>query len=320
MNLSGAIEMMTYDPRFSWVSNTPLAYFNKHTLAVGEQFKVLVRYPQWWYGPPYLSISTAGENGEQVLTKELTPSAFVGHSQSVPGHFYSDYYGTVVNTTDELRSGPYVAQVLVPGRDRTISLVGTKHSFEVYEPDFYTERLQEMMGDAWDEPVYLDNLEREETEDLLLSLPTDEFLSFLPESIVLDNRTICHLLGPIVTTFMQSAMGPLPFPVDYRVSVDENRLPHIDLNKLIWVLNAIAPAWADMMFFSGACIVWSSVDDQGMSVGIQGYPDLFQRHFETQAQAEFPPLLATVSNNIRNEMNYDIRLNPPYEALIAIRE
>lgn len=320
MNLSTVIEMMTYDPRFSWVSNTPLAYFNKHTLAVGEQFKVLVRYPQWWYGPPYLSISTAGANGEQILTKELTPSAFVGNSQSIPGHFYSDCYGTVVNTTDELRSGPYVAQVLVPGRGREIRLVGTKHLFEVHEPDFYTERLQEMMGDVWDEPVYLDNLEREGTEDLLLSLPTDEFLSFLPDSTVLDNRTICHLLGPLVTTFMQSAMGPLPFPVDYRVSVDENRLPHIDLVKLIWLLNAIAPAWADMMFFSGACIVWSTVDDRSMSLGIQGYPDLFQRRFETQEQVEFPPLLTTVSNNIRNEMNYDMRLNLPYEALLAIKE
>lgn len=320
MNLSGAIEMMSYDPRFSWVNNTPLAYFNKHTLAVGEQLKVLVRYPQWWYGPPYLSISTAGANGEQILTKELTPATFMGHSKVIPGHFYSDYYGTVVNTTDELRRGPYVAQVLVPGRDREISLVGTKHLFEVYEPDFYTERLQEMMGDVWDEPVYLDNLEREGTEDLLLSLPADEFLSFLPESTVLDNRTICHLFGPLVTAFMQSAMGPLPFPVDYRVYVDDNRLPHIDLIKLIWLLNAVAPAWADMMFFSGACIVWSRVDDQGMAVGIQGYPDLFQRRFETPEQGKFPPLLTTVTNNIRNEIDCDIRLILPYEALVAIRE
>lgn len=319
MNLSGTIEMMSYDPRFSWVNNTPLAYFNKHTLAVGERFKVLVRYPQWWYGPPYLSISTAGANGEQILTKELTPATFFGHSEFIPGHFYSDYYGTVVNTTDELRTGSYVAQVLVPGRDRKISLVGTRHSFEVHEPDFYTERLQEMMGDDWDEPLYLDNLEREGMEDLLLSLPTDEFLSCLPDSTVLDNRTICYLLGPLVTTFMQSAMGPLPFPVDYRVSVDENRLPHIDLVKLIWLLNAIAPAWADMMFFSGACIVWSRVGDQSMSLGIQGYPDLFQRRFETQ-EVELPPLLTTVTTNIRNEMNYDLRLNLPYEALIAIRE
>jgi hypothetical protein len=209
---------------------------------------------------------------------------------------------------------------VVPGRGRKISIIGAKHSFEVHEPHFYTARLQEMMGDAWDEPVYIDNLESEGTEDFLLSLPADEFLSFLPESTVLDNRTLCHLLGPLVTIFMQYAMGPLPFPVDYRVWVDENRLPHIDLVKLIWLLNAIAPAWADMMFFSGACIVWSRVDDQSMSLGIQGYPDLFQRHFETQEQGEFPPLLRTVSNNIRNEMNHDIRLNLPYEALIAVRE
>lgn len=320
MKLSGAIEMMTYDPRFSWVSNTPLAYFNKHTLAVGEQFKVLVRYPQWWHGPPYLSISTTEANGEHILTKELTPATFIGHSELIPGHFFSDYYGTVVNTTDELRTGSYVAQVLVPGRGREISRVGVKHLFEVHETDFYTARLQEMMGEAWDEPVYLDNLERAATEDLLLSLPTDDFFSFLPESTVLDNRTICHLLGPLVTTFMHSAIGPLPFPVDYRVSVDENRLPHIDLIKLIWLLNAVAPAWADMMFFSGACIVWSRVDDKGMSVGIQGYPDLFQRLFEAQEPVEFPPLLTTVSNNIRYEIDCDIRLNLPYEALIAVRE
>jgi hypothetical protein len=87
MKLSGAIEMISYDPRFSWVSNGPLAYFNKHTLAVGEQFKVLVRYPQWWDGPPYLSISTAGANGEQILTKELTPATFTGASKFIPGAF-----------------------------------------------------------------------------------------------------------------------------------------------------------------------------------------------------------------------------------------
>src|ERR1700754_47702 len=320
MDLSGAIEMMSYDPRFSWVSNTPLAYFNKHTLAVGEQFKVLICYPQWWYGPPYLSISTAGANGEQILTKELTPTTF-SRSRLIPGHYNSTYYGAVVNTTDELQIGSYVAQALVPAREREISRVGARHSFQVHEPDFYTARLQDMMGDTWDEPVYLDNLQQEESEDLLSCLPTDEFLSFLPESTVLDNRTICHLLGPLVTTFMQYAMGPLPFSIDYRVWVDEARLPHIDLVKLIWLLNAIAPAWADMMFFSGACIVGSRVDDQSVFLGIESnFPNVFEERFGTPEQVELPPLLTTVSNNIRNELNCDITMLRPHRARIEIRE
>jgi hypothetical protein len=317
MELSEAIEMMGYDPRFSWVSNGPLVYFNKHTLAAGEQFKVLVRYPQWWYGSPYLSISTAGPNGEQIVTKELTHATFRDHSRVIPAN--SSYYGTVVNTTDELQIGAYVAHVRIPELGR----VGAEHSFEVYEPDFYTARLQEMMGDAWDDPVYLDDLERGEAEGLLLSLPTDEFLSFLPEGLVLDNRTICQLLGPLATTFMQGAMGPLPFSVDYRVAVDETRLPHIDLVKSIWLLNAIAPAWADMMFFSGACIVGSSVEDRSIYLGIESYlPDLFYQRFKTQEEEaeKLPPLVTTVTSNIRHQLDCEIRWASPFRAWIEIRE
>jgi hypothetical protein len=317
MDLSGAVERLSYDPRFSWVNNDPLVYFNKHTLARGEEFKVLVRYPRWWYGSPYLSISTEEAEEGQILTKELSPLGF-----STPGkNYYPYYYGTVVNTTDELHVGSYVAQVLVPGPEPRISRVGAKHSFQIWEPGVYTERLQQMMGEAWDEPVYLDHLEREGAEDLLLSLPTDEFLSFLPESTPFNNRTLCHLLGPLATTFMQSAMGPLPFPVDYRVFVDEERLPHIDLLKTIWLLNAVAPAWADMMFFSGACIVWTTVIDRGMSLGIEAaFPDVGRRHSERQEQTEFPPLLRTVLSNIRDEMDCDIRWEPPGAAWIVVRE
>lgn len=315
MDLSDAVERLSYDPRFSWVSNDPLAYFNKHSLAVGEPFKVLVRYPQAWHGPPYVSISSA--NGERVLTKELIPLRPLQSGRS----YYPYYHGTIVNTTDELRTGSYTAQVLLAGRDREFSFLGAKHSFEVHEPDFYTQRLQQMMGETWDEPVYLDKLEPEETENLLLSLPTDEFLSFLPESSVVDNTAICHLLGPLVTTFMQSVMGPLPFLVDYRVVVDQKRLPHIDLIKFIWLLNAVAPAWADMMFFSGACIVLTRVDDQSMYLGIaRNLPDVFDTHYETQEQVRFSPLLTTVMDNIRNELNCDIHWTPPHIAWIEVRE
>jgi hypothetical protein len=73
MNLSEAIEKLSYDPRFSWVINDPQAYFNKHTLALGEQLKVLVDFPPWEYHPLELIIWSAEENGERRLTRPLTP-------------------------------------------------------------------------------------------------------------------------------------------------------------------------------------------------------------------------------------------------------
>lgn len=196
-----------------------------------------------------------------------------------------------------------------------------KHSFEVFEPNVYSERLENLFGEVWDEPIYLDNLEPDQAEELLLGLPIDDLLSILPENTALDNRTICHLFGPIITAFMTSAMGPLPFQVDHRVDVDEQKLPHIDLIKLIWLLNVLAPVWADMMFFSSRNIVSVYVRDDDMSIYIEARDtSLYPASLDIKETSEVPSLFRIVNENIKKDLDCRLSLYPPHKASIQINE
>lgn len=317
MDFSPLIEKLSYDPRCSWVINDSQVYFNKQNLSLGEQFKVLVYSPFTRHDDLDLIVSAVKDSKkigtesthEKVLRKSLE-------------HVKDPYQSTIISTKDELQTGSYLAQVLPSWVDpeKEPDSIWAQHSFDVFEPDLYSERFENLFGEVWDKPIYLDKLEPEQAEEILIGLPNDDFLSILPESTVLNNRTICHLVGPIITAFMTSAMGPLPFQVDYRADVKTEDLPHIDLIKLIWLFNVLSPVWADMMFFSSRNIVSSYVQDYGLSVYIETQDtNFYPTSLEIKEKVETSPLFRIVNRNITKDLDCYLSLEPPHKAMLEVK-
>jgi hypothetical protein len=310
-------------------------YFNKPALCKGEAFKVVVTTePRYNSRQFVLRLFSLTENGIERL---LTESALMG-SSGEDGERIS-FFQDVETADINFAAGDYTARVYAPIpelRDQGLEpfLIG-EHSFRVIEYDNYIFRLQEMCGDDWDEPVYLDTTEIDQLNHLfigwMLEPLSDEELSrrerirafkgedMSPGFLSTMSRTEQHMwltssmrldsyAGDVmerIEQMLRRAMGEtrnsqLPFLVGAN-SLEVSGLPHVDLTKLFWIINALGSTLADLMFFCKGVIFSITTKHDTISLDLRPSDDI-----APVLPSKEPPIFQVVREAVLGSLNFDL--------------
>lgn len=281
-------ESLVYTPECSWHSWGPRVFFSSGLLCRGEPFKAFVsfdspfEYGRYSYGPLLLQI--LGVDGEMVYEKEIASGA--------PSFSWSSSITFSLDTTENLRAGSYVALVSSPWprgwpdvevMERRVSLgpmigltglerrVGGRlmlgvYEFHVLEREDYLAHWTEMFGETWGEPVYWDSLGEGRAEELVAGLPVGGLLDALPEDFEINARSLGGLVGPVALALAANEGVGLPCVAEFPFFWETSRPPHIDLTKLFWLLNALAPAVLNAALFSRRLYPRTRVYEWGMTL------------------------------------------------------
>jgi hypothetical protein len=242
------------------VAETRRVYFNGDIFSQGQLFKALIITPN---DNRQFELRISREDDDEFkkfyfnLIDYLTPNTCL--------------LGLKLDTSEEFQIGSYVAQIYSNAQEEDDrDSVVREHWFQVLNPDEYYEHWLKLFGETWDEPVFWDSVGPRQVEKLLEGLPLDKLFEVLPEEIRLDVNTLYDLIGPITTALVANEIdGGLPCLVEHRLNGQPSRIPHIDLTKLFWLLNAIAPVLADKMFFSKHASLEIGASEEQFSVLIK---------------------------------------------------
>ena len=293
-------------PLCSWVYAFPRIYFNKDVLAQGERFKILAYTPvsvQQADGDLFINISKLNQNGE------LTSRVFSGVDLK---RISRTRCALAVNTGRQelLEEGPYIAQVV----SRRQEELWGEHRFYVAHLDEYRKIWKYTFGDEWDKPIYWDHMEKGQGEELLRGLSLKSLLSVLPKDFEWGPRSISQFLGHLVTAFMADGHRGLPFGVMCESKPSVEQLPHVDLTKLIWLLNATGPVLRDIFFLSGGNRISIRTSRSGVYIDIsEEFPatkyqwaELSIGNKNDQSDETQPAFFDVIRETVGQEFNYKL--------------
>jgi hypothetical protein len=260
-------------------------YFNKALLCQGESLKVVVSS---WHEFANHKILFKLKTFEGELLVDLPTDAITMKRRSDASYLIE------INTDfNGLGPGFYLAQLyLIPRNPEEVAepleeYLLRQQTFEVLNFDDYTIYLNELFGDEWDDPIYLDSENIEELNSLfeswninpisssdltsfatehtratstssgVVSTPREEWRTAL-EAVVLE-RVLA------VTDAAMRFETSLPFHVYKRVEM-KGELPHVDLTRYFWLLAVLGPTWTDVFFFSQTTILDIKVSDGAISM------------------------------------------------------
>ena len=231
-----------YEPQMLPMLRRPRLYINNGLFCKGELLKILVRVPEERKGLR-IRIFPEQQELEKVKGFEL---------MSDPP--YSTRQFSIFDTSNTQSVGSYVVQLgpSKPGTNAEITEVLAEHRFHVLTPEQYKKYWRSLFGDVWDERIYWDTLKPPQGKDLIRGRVEDNLFAMLGREVELGGEALYRFLGPITTICMASEMEYLPFSIDCVYAPLPARLPHIDLTKLMWLLNTLTSSWADMAFFANS--------------------------------------------------------------------
>jgi hypothetical protein len=239
---------------------------------------------------------------------------------------FSSYLVEVKLETDAVDAGPYVAQIyLVPSSFKEKTAIIDDYLLEerwlqVLAFDNYAAHFNELFGDAWDDPVYLDTQNIKELNDFFrgwhvdpISKPElEQFELGDPKRAAPVKRRATYSLHDAlsfqsavlerVLSLNKSAMRfetLLPFRLDADINLTFY-LPHIDLTKYFWLLNVLGSTWTDLFFFCRTLTLELYALDDSISLSLKSGDK------ETTMPLDEPPLFQIVRNSIGSGLNYEL--------------
>jgi hypothetical protein len=225
-------------------------YFNRELFFSGEILKVVVFTPTALrHRDLQLKMLSLDSSVEDWVEVDWIDDPKLNNGE---GNSSFHFHMLSVNTAKYHSWGEIVLQVWlsnVSDESGKAFLLG-EHVFQVLSRKKYVDLYKSVFGTEWDYALYWDSLDPADADRLLRGWPLDDLLSLTSNDFVLNGETLYDLLGPIITIFMAKPIGQLPFKVEYQSYPRPTQLPHIDLTKLLWLLSALAPCWADVCFFS----------------------------------------------------------------------
>jgi hypothetical protein len=291
-------DSLIYSPACSWVARGPQVFFTSGLLCRGELFKAAV---QSEIRPmPVLRLQIIGAGGEVIQTIEESPDD--------PFPPRPLFRGFRLDTSELPRAGSYVARVsTVPhdGEDAERaeserdgwSTLG-EYEFHVLDRDDYLAHWLELFGETWGEPVYWDRLEGdrpEALEELLIGLPVGGLFEALPEDFELNARNLGGLVGPLAFALAGDEGVGLPCYAEFLSTWETGRPPHIDLTKLFWLLNALAPALLNASLFSYRLRPRTRVYEWGLMFDVDFYSYIYEERPDDADEVDrLAPLVALV--------------------------
>ncbi len=288
-----------YSPICSWETTPHQIYFNSDLLSQGQYFKVLIITP---------------DDNEQFLLRIISEgeTEYKMFKVSPLGSFMAGSYlhGFTLDTSEAIKPGAYSVQVYSFGTGDHRERVIKEHWFHVLNAEEYREHWRGLFGETWDAPIFWDSLESQQTEELLEGLPLDKLFDIFTEEIRLDANTLYDLIGPITTALIANEIGgDLPCYVQHRSTARPSRIPHIDLTKLLWLLNALAPVLADRVFFSYGVFIETEASEERFSLLMttEGRRDIRSLRDERSLDTQFPlvNLIGQVTEGIKFDITED---------------
>lgn len=303
-------QSLIYSPLCSWVYSYPRIYFNRDLLAEGEPFKIIAYTPDYsqqqsaaFDSDLLLNIYSLSKNGE---AKDLV------HEGISLKRLNQSHHALAISTglEETLTLGPYVAQIV---STRYSEIIGV-HRFYVATRDEYQQIWKYTFGEQWDKPIYWDQMERGQGEELLQGLRVDRLLEVLPNDFEWNARSIYQFLGHLITTFMSSGHGSLPFEVVCEPKQRLEEIPHVDLTKLIWLLNVIGPVLTDTFFLSARNRISVSTDSSGVYIDIYEerpaanykWSEITIRKEETDIDNSQPALFDVIKETVGSDLDYKV--------------
>ena len=300
-------ESVFYSPLCGWIADRREVHFNNDILCEGEPLKVIAttkgRNP--FYSTLVLRIYILDEDEER---HEIAERKLVSGSQLFA-------FVQVVGTGAEefLKPGAYIAEVLDP-EDAIRSRV--EHRFQVVERDTYYNELRELFGDEWDEPIYWNQMNGQQAEELMRGLPLDHLLFSLPVDFEWNADTILPMIGPVAVCLMADHWGRLPGLIDFSLPRETSERPHLDLTKVIWTLNIMSASLRDFIFGMPWIHVSVAVNSERLEIDLSSQlkinvfdrtdPELMinsARHeWRESASDMFRFLQATLQDSLRSEL------------------
>jgi hypothetical protein len=169
-----------------------------------------------------------------------------------------------------LKQGSYRLEVRLPltRRDGSYETLA-RHEFIVLPKSEYAAIWSQLFGESWDEPLYWDRLAPTRLVELLKAIGID-FL--LPDSLarLSSFAKTTDFLGRLVVALMAGETHFLPFKLRTE-TIGTARIPHLDLIKLVWLLNVLMPFWTDYAF---------SASDATLTYAVEGQRVFFRLNFE----------------------------------------
>ena len=195
-----------------------------------------------------------GKGPTETIAKSVPLSPLFRDDRTPQGVTVHERWEAVLRTERLAEAGSYVAQVRASRGQGEVPEVLDERVVYVLDKDDYDVCWRRLFGETWDEPVLCDSTDEAQGEELVRGLAGDALFEPPLDEVAWDGRSIHRHLGAIVAACMVEDLGPLPFEVwrnlDVRTYTPPQRLPHVDLTKLTWLLRVLAPAWADACFFS----------------------------------------------------------------------
>jgi hypothetical protein len=287
--------------------------FNKPTLCEGEPFKVVASSEKHYDHRKFVLQLYSLNNEAEDLLNETVLSTLGSDDRR------KTYFQEVKTLSGNIRPGSYIARVFAPLADLPDESVEqyllAEHPFQVIPYEDYMAVLPQMFGDDWDEPVYLDS-EIEHLNELFRSWRLEPLHDYEisrrgdqnvdsssrgskyggwssgPESY--EGSLLGRIEGLLRASMSEWGESYPPFSMDVdRLAGD---LPHVDLTKLLWVVNVLASTLTDIMFFCGRVrSILSAKDD---SISLELVPSYEDPQEELLMPGQEPPIFQVVRDAV----------------------
>ena len=231
----------------AWLS-PPQVWSNGPVLCEGQSLKALAMLPPSWDKANVVVRTSDGKRIDLAVDRERMPTAhrLLVASELGVGQYVLDLEGVPDGEPDPPH-GSRESELLVVNRD-----------------DFLQHWLARLGGE-WDKPIDWRSATNQQVEQLLDGLPLEPVWMALGVSVPINRVELLQWLGPITGGLIADALGgETPFVLRFNAPQRTHTLPGMDLVKVIWLLQALAPMLADAAIFSRVATLTTELERDGL--------------------------------------------------------